>query len=333
MSADRRYATGKPGRGRGLTVATLGLLHALAVAPASALTIEFDYTYDTRGLFTTALGDPITERRAVLDAAAAVYAGFSDSLTAITPGNGDNWSVSFRHPSFAPGAVQISNAAIGNDTLRVYVGGSPIEGGVLGIATTGTVSASGSAGFVDSVRTRGQANALGSNATDYGVWGGSIWFNSARDWSYDLTGASLGAGQNDFYTTAVHELGHILGYGTAGSWNRWIDGNGQFAGPASVAAHGGPVALDSVRSHWAYPTTSETLAGLSQGALMDSSTPSGQRELMTRLDLAGFSDIGWQVSAVPEPASALLLLAGGSLLLAGRRRRTGAQSASRALRA
>jgi hypothetical protein len=51
-----------------------------------------------------------------------------------------------------------------------------------------------------------------------------------------------------------------------------------------------------------------------QETLMDPSTPRGTRELLTDLDLAGLADIGWQVTAVPEPGSAHLLLAGLGVL-------------------
>ncbi len=297
----------------------------LLAAPlaASALTIQFDYRYDTRGFFTDAeTGEPIAERRAVLEAAAAVYAPFTDSLAAINPGEGDSWSVRFTHPSLGGPAVTLSNATVAADTLVVFVGGSPSAPGVLGFANTGhSLTASGSDEFVDSVLTRGQPNATGAAATDYGTWGGMIWFNETANWYFGLDAEGLGASQNDFLTTATHELGHILGFGSAASWTAQIGADGRFAGAASVAAHGGTVVLDSVRSHWASNTWSVLPDGTAQATLMDTSTGAGRRELMTQLDYAGFADIGWQVAVVPEPGTALLGLSGLAVVGGALRRR------------
>ncbi len=296
---------------------------ALAALPAHAITIQFDFSYDTRGFFTDlATGAPLAERRAALEAAAAVYAPFSDALTAIQPGTGDQWSVRIQHPSLAGPGIVLNNLTIEADTLTVFVGGSTLEPGVLGFANTGSaLTAQGSPEFVDSVRTRGQANATGPAATDYGVWGGMIWFNGGNHWYFGQDAAGLGATQHDFFTTAVHEIGHILGFGTADSWAAQVNAQGQFTGAAATAAYGGPVPLDRYASHWALGTTSTTPAGLTQGTLMDPATSAGVRETMTQLDLAGFADIGWQISPVPEPGTTGLLVAGLAALGVLRKRR------------
>lgn len=296
---------------------------ALALSPAHAIQIEFDYTYDTRGFFTDLVtGAPIAERRALLDTAASFYSGFTDTLAAISPQAGDSWSVNFSHPSLAGPAVTLTNLSIPENTLRVYVGGSPSGPGVLGFAGTGnSVTATGSAEFVDAVHTRGQANATGAQATDYGIWGGTIWFNANNDWYFGTDPAGLSPGHPDFLTTATHELGHILGFGEADSWHAQIDhASNAFLGAHSVAAYGGPVPLDLYGLHWGEGVYS-TYEGLSQETLMDPSTARGLRELPTVLDYAGFRDIGWQVAVVPEPAEWAMLLAGLGLVASlGRRR-------------
>jgi len=305
------------------------LHHALALAglmltqPAQALTIEFDYTYDTKGFFTDLLtGAPILERRAILTQAASFYSGFTDSLSAITPRTGDQWSVQITHPSLGGGAITLSNLEIAADTLRIYVGGSNSAPGVLGFADSGyNLIASGSEAFTDAVTTRGQENTIGASATDYGIWGGMIWFNANNSWYFGSDAAGLMPGTPDFLTTATHEIGHILGFGSADSWWAQTD-NGYFTGTNSVAAYGDAIPLDRFGAHWATGIMS-TVEGVPQATMMDPSTPAGNRELPTLLDYAAFADIGWQVTAtaVPEPETYTLLMAGLMLVARASRRK------------
>lgn len=288
---------------------------------ANAIEIEFDYTYDTRGFFTDInTGQPIVERRARLEQAASFYSGFSDQLSLIAPQAGDSWSVQMTHPSLQ-GSVTVNNANIASNTIRIYVGGADSAPSVLGFANTGyNLTATGSSSFVDAVNTRGQLNTVGSNASDYGVWGGMIWFNSAQNWYLGSNQQGQNSNQPDFLTTATHEIGHILGFGTADSWHAQVNANGQFTGANSVAVNGGAVAVDQYAAHWAEGTMS-TYNGVAQETMMDPSTPFGQRQLPTVLDYAGFADIGWQVAAVPEPSTHAMLGLGLVGLIAHARRR------------
>jgi hypothetical protein len=270
-----------------------------AAREADALTIEIDYSYDTSGFF----ADPA--RREALSFAASYYAAFADALALIAPGNGDTWTVYFNNPgNLGDGLVAEQNVRVAADMLRVFVGGSAMGEGVLGFGTTGTITdVSGSDAFVDAVTTRGQQNATGPGATDYGVWGGAISFNSDATWHFGLTTDGLDAGEHDFLTTAMHELGHILGFGVADSWFNYLFGE-EFTGPASTRAYGGPVPADV--AHWAEGVFSD-VGGTPQETLMDPTTAAGMRELLTRLDYAGLRDIGWETAAVPVPGAAWLL--------------------------
>ncbi|MEO0421980.1 MAG: PEP-CTERM sorting domain-containing protein [Pseudomonadota bacterium] len=289
---------------------------AVSVQRADAISIVFDYAYDTRGFFTDEVsGEPIEERRAVLDQAASFYAGFLDQLALIAPQSGDSWSVSFGHPSLDGGSITITDETIAADSLRVFVGGSPSAPGVLGFADNGfNLMATGSDDFVSSVENRGQ-----DPVVDFAPWGGRIWFNASANWYFGADEAGLQEGQNDFLTTAIHELAHILGFGSAPTWNDNVDADGFFVGLASLDAFGAPVPLDQFEAHWAEGVMSD-VRGVPQETLMDPSTPAGTRQLLTTLDYAGLADIGWQPAAVPLPSPLILLASALGVALTTRRR-------------
>lgn len=274
-------------------------------SPVKALAIQFDYSLDG-GFFDD------QDRRNRLQQAANFYTSFTDSLSSINsssadPSNADQWSVQFNNPSDLASQVQRHNLSVSADTLTVYVGGSAMGSSVLGFGTTGTLfNVSGSSDFTDSVFTRGQDNATGVSATDYGTWGGAISFNSDVNWFWGEASAGLDNSSNDFLTTAAHELGHLLGYGSADSWFSQID-SGLFSGDASIASYGGLVPIGP--GHWAEGVMS-TYNGIDQETMMDPTTPSGIRQLPTDLDYAGLKDIGWEVQKVPLPAAAWLMISG-----------------------
>ena len=69
--------------------------------------------------------------------------------------------------------------------------------------------------------------------TDFGPWGGAISFNSNSNWYFDpdITTDESFSNQFDFYSVAVHELAHVLGFGSAPSFNNLSSG-GVFTGAA-----------------------------------------------------------------------------------------------------
>ena len=302
----------------------IGLFMSLPVT-TRAVSITFDYTYDAGGFFS---GNN-SSRRSILDLAASVYeTRLYDSLTAITPGGANSWSVEFSNP--ATGAeVTLNNLSVAADTLVVYVGARSLGGSTLGYGGYGGYSASGNAGFVSTVATRGQS---GAPSTEFGPWGGDITFNSASTWYFDSdpTTTESFAGQNDFYSVAVHELGHILGLGTADSWMNLATAT-FFTGTKAKLANGGanvPLELDLGHFH---DGTMSTIpgTGTAQEAALDPTLTTGTRKYATALDFAALDDIGWDVSAVtavPEPGVAALLGLGLAGWLVARGRRAGNQS-------
>ena len=131
------------------------------------------------------------------------------------------------------------------------------------------------------------------------MWGGSISFDVSQHWYFGADPNGRAAGQLDFYSVAVHELTHSLGFGTSPQFAA-LSVNGQFTGPAATAANGGLAPLLSADGgHWIQGTRSDGHP-VSMQPTMD---PNG-RVTVSRLDYAGLSDIGWQVGG-PTAAPAV----------------------------
>ncbi|MCP4509771.1 MAG: matrixin family metalloprotease, partial [Fuerstiella sp.] len=194
--------------------------------------------------------------------------------------------------------VALQDLTIPADTVVVYVGGRDLPAG-LGEGGLGGFQSSGSPAFNDTLQTRGESgvDTQGMNDTDFSLWGGAISFDSRITWNFSLNPPSVG--QNDFFSVALHEMGHVLGLGTADSYRNQINGSNQFTGTEAVAAFGGPVPMNSDSfgnpdsGHWASNTLS-TLPGTTtiQEAAMDPDVTTGSRKLLTILDWAGLDDLG-----------------------------------------
>jgi hypothetical protein len=292
---------------------------ALAGTEGRALTITFDYTYDTSGFFSGANAG----RRDVLAQAAAAYGSrITDSLAAIAPNGGNSWQATFANPSDPSATVSLSNLSVAADTIVIYVGAASLGSGVLAQAAPGGFSSNGNSTWLNNVAARGQTGALGSSPTDFGPWGGAISFNSGAAWHFDPSPGTIEpfAGQHDFYTAALRGVGQVLGLGTAGSWFADISGS-SFAGASVVATQGAAVPLDAGKAHWTTGTLSTVVgAGTVQEALLTPGLATGERRYLTALDLAGLQDVGWAV--VPEaPVLAWVAVLGAAGLWRARRRR------------
>ena len=252
---------------------------------SGALRIRFDYTLDSSGFFAD------QSRRQLLQLAAdIVTTKFSDTLAAIAPSGVNQWNASFQNPSTGQ-MTSVANLTIAANELVVYVGARNLSGNTLGLASTGGYSAGGTQAFLDNVKARGQSGALASTPTDYGPWGGSIAFRSNTSWHFGASTIGLDSTENDFLSTAIHEICHILGFGTAPSWATYLNGT-QFIGNNAKANYdlGGNIPTDSIRVHWVEGTTDS-----GKETLMDPTLSVGTRKSLTRLDLAGLQDIGWSL--------------------------------------
>lgn len=278
----------------------LMLLLVLVASQARAqITFSFDFTHDTHGFFTGANAG----RQTYLTAAGAYVAQLigGTTLSAITPGGSNTWTATIFDPGNFAQQIQKTNLSISANTIVVYAGGYNIGGSTLGIGGTPGLSTGGVAGWHETVTTRG-------NGTFHMASVGSITFNSASSWHFDsdITTVEPFPDQADFFSVAVHELVHMIGFGTSSTWSSFVTGL-TFTGANSVALNGGdPVPLYDA-GHWAEGTMSTIIGtATAQEALMDPTILLGTRKYATTLDMAGLMDIGY--APIPEPAQAVWLV-------------------------
>jgi hypothetical protein len=283
---------------RHLRPASLLLCGLITSLPAGAMTLQFDYSFDTSNFFAD------TQRRNVLEAAGSYFSNLiTDSLTAITSGGINVFNPSLFNPANPSAALNLTSVSIAADTVRVYVGGASLAGNTLAVGGPGGYSASGFQNFLDNIEQRGQVGATsGANAVEFAPWGGAVSFNSNSSWYFDSNVATDESFSGfDFYSVALHELGHVLGIGTAASWDALVNGS-LFTGAASVAEFGSSIALSGDGAHWASGTQSSSDFGLRETA-MDPDIAAGQRKRFTDLDRAALDDVGWTLAATPTPTS------------------------------
>lgn len=250
------------------------------------VTARIDYSLDTNQFFTT-------QRRQLLQAAVdSVMGWMNDSLTAIQPSGQNTWTASFLHPSTGQLTTR-PNMTVAANELVIFAGSRAMPGPQLGAGGPGGFSGQGDPAFLANLQSRGQGTVSGSNATDFGPWGGSLAFDTTANWYFGTDSSGLVAGQADFVTTVIHEFYHVLGFGTAPSWTRLVQGN-RFTGPKSVAAYDGSgnVPLSQDGAHW-----STDLMDDGRETIMDPDQRSGTRKTSTLLDLAALDDIGWDVAS------------------------------------
>ena len=289
---------------------------------ANAINITFDYSYDN-GFFTGAN----SSRQSLLDEAASYFENnINDSLGAIVadvprdennpnaddPGEYDQWTTSFLNPS--DGTVKTLDTATIAEGLTIFVGGRDLPEGTLGEGATGGFFFD-SASNEDSFSSDSDLSAAIARSSEASFWGGSLTFDSSTNWHFGLDEVGLDNKEADFLSTAIHEIAHVLGFGTSSTWKGFIDttsGEPKFVGPKSQEIYSNQVPLDSGLGHW---NDSVTING--SETAMDPTITNGTRKLLTTLDYAGLEDIGWDVDssvyAIPfefSPSLGIFLIAG-----------------------
>lgn len=333
--------------------------------PASAITILLDYTYDIQdgGNF---FGTHAAAKATLEQAAADLGAVIASPLAAVNGGTftGNNqgtvalfdWDFAFDNPvTGAP--LTIDNINVAADTVRIFVGMSPLSGSTLGQGGPGLgVSFSGSSileprwgGAVAAAETASNAvmprgagptmfsfsddATVGSTTAHYdvraGAVGGVLTFDN--DINNDTVADSFGTLDNfwHFELTSPSVDGQNDFYSVAlhemlhalgiGTAETWdaLRSNSTWLGSNAIALVGNGNNLVTA-SHIREGAMSFRLSdNAPQEVVMDPSITAGTRKSLTQLDLAFLRDLGY--TTVPEPSTFSLLAIG--FLSAGSRRR------------
>lgn len=255
----------------------------LSPPAAGTVSIKLDYSYDQSGFFNS------NDRRLLLQAAADLVASkFNDTLTAILPVGTDIWDAKFKNPATGVDVTR-RNMTINANELLIFAGARSLGSTEGGNGDRGGYFVQSSRqSFIDTVQTRGNPGALASPATDVGPWGGSIAFDTSKQWYFGTDPSGLNSQQLDFLSVAVHEFIHILGFGSTASWDNKVS-NGKFNGTNAMATYGAAVPLND-SDHFANTITFD-----GQRPTMVPILNSGERLFPTKLDLATLKDAGWQL--------------------------------------
>ncbi len=288
------------------------VLLCLAAQPAVAITIQIDYSYDTSNFFGSGNPQGATggaQAKAALEAAASFYSTIlTDSFSAIqTPAQFHSsqsdgqvtwhWTENFNNPT-TNSSVVVTDATIAANQYIVYAGARGLSGSEAGFGGPGGFSWSSNptgsfsqseinqitattAAFQNQVETRGQPSG-------FSRWGGTVTFDNdgSTTWFFNHLGTPSG-NLTDFYSVALHELAHALGFGASTNWQALVGGS-NFFGVNSENQNGGTaVPLSPDVSHWAAGTQSVVYGtSTSQEALMDPDLTNGTRKKLTALDAA-----------------------------------------------
>ena len=339
------------------SLAITGVLLAQSVALAGPQ-ILFDYSYDTNGFFTK-------ERRVLLKKAASVFTSRIGNTTwapVDTSLSGGDYELAF----FNPTTLAVSwtpNVFIPLNQITIYVGATDFRASpwtlMQGSVGDGASQLLSIRNVTEGIRTVlvNQWQFRPINASITFDLGGVQGFGSnsgavTRQWHFDSDGNLQTDDRNpsdpdyydytDFYSTAIHEIGHVLGINNpdmikvvAGidydpdfglAYMRQVEsvGSGGYVFTGTNAAQhyfgqiGQNIPLDTdTKCHFADGVRSDTADGWLSLTYEDNQP---FRVGFSELEFGALKDIGYTVSAVPEPATLLLLALGGIFLL---RRRKG----------
>lgn len=317
----------------------------LMCAPApAAVTIVFDYSYDTNNFFTA-------PRRVLLERAAAEFTSRMTSTTwaRIDPANtGGHYELAVINPS-TMAITWATNVVIPTNQLTIRVGAMDFTKSPFPPMTTST--GDGASQLMSILNVSGNVTNLLANPALFRPVDASITFDFQgvrgfsstvnRQW-YFPTNADLKVDDRnpadphyndytDFYDTVVHELGHVLGIHNpliyqsilpcdpkfCAAWTSKIQSNGQggyvFTGTHAsqfYCGHSGAnVPLETgTRCHWADGVRS--MATTNWTSLSYERGRPYFRVPFSELEFGALQDLGYVITPVPKPTLSLAITNG-----------------------
>jgi hypothetical protein len=224
------------------------------------------------------------DKRLVLRTAAASWEQFIGSdFTAIPAGT----YIRARDPQNPDAGGSNFTVTYPIDDVVIFVGSTTIDGpgGTLGSAYSSNTAQGMTADLAATLSQR-------YNGNPFQPWVATVVFDKEESFFVDPsmeTADDLPALQQDLYSTALHEFGHVLGTGQSAAYLALVS-DATFTGAHAVALYGSPVPLTSDGRH-----VLKTVIFDGRRLVMDESDAAGQRSLITRLDLAMLEDQGYTI--------------------------------------
>ncbi len=304
---------------------------ATTVAANAKPTIVFDYTYDTNGFFTPA-------RRALMEAAAAVFTSRigGTKWARVDPVTlGGHYDLAFYNPSTME-LTWRTDVVMPENQITIYLGATDFTKSPVPMMQT---SGGDGATQLLSIRkvTGGVATVL-TSATQLRPIDATITFDLqgikgfsagiTRQWHFDSDGNLATDDRSatdphygdytDFYDTAIHELGHVLGIYNPGVYSAYLEADPNFAlaYTSRVQADGSGFVFTGTYAKQAYynhvgqnipldaPTKSHFANGVrsltADGFLSVSYEATNQfRKTFSELEFQVLRDLGYTISAKP----------------------------------
>ncbi|MFV0338144.1 MAG: PEP-CTERM sorting domain-containing protein [Chthoniobacterales bacterium] len=301
-----------------------------------------------------------TAQATLNQAAADVSAAITSTLNSLTQSEffGVNGSTTFDiyagygylNPDDGTTSMSVTTFSLASNEFHIYVGSRALAGATVGVGGPAGLGYSYSGGgypaeWVGAVAdAESQFNStmmrggpqLGSSSgsttlggttanftLDYGYAYGSLAFDDTATWHFDYNTMPT-AGTVDFYSVAVHEILHAIGFGIGSTWDEHVAGT-DWTGMEVIGLLGtGVDVLAMDEAHIASGLqgnpfiNGEFQTGVLQDAIMTPSLTDGTRRYITNLDMAFLNDMGYQT--IPEP-SAIFLFGLGVMGLVLRRQR------------
>jgi hypothetical protein len=325
-----------------VSILSLVLLAVVACgSAATAITVTIDYSKDTSGFFGTSNPQGPTgaaQARTSLEAAATFYSDILEDTfstfeipeTFYGSLGGEArwfWKQRITNPTTGLNEATLNASAPAANDFVVFVGARDLPDAGLGLAGPGGFVggfASESGAFTTAERTQLDATEAAflngtkrGQSTGFSSWGGSAAFDNGTNWHFNHT-STLPAGAVDFYSVALHELGHALGLGTSADWNKLVVGTG-FTG-ANTLTHYTPVgnvplASADDKGHWLKTIEESPIyegIGTQVPIMVPGLDPGQVLRQLTNLDAAALADIGWQIDLPGGAASAATFVSSGS---------------------